>query len=137
MAVNLRTHGRLAFVFLLRGSRKRTLACFFPQDDFGANIDDMLHAQILDTVTSAKLPGVLVLLTGDGNFNSSKCRCTMHDCRMHDCGMHDGLIYLQVVPLFHGAWWRHSDMDGRSRCMHGGPVCLFVFLRCRRCPMGG
>ena len=40
------------------------------QDDFGANIDDMLHAQILDTITSASTPGVLVLLTGDGNMNS-------------------------------------------------------------------
>jgi hypothetical protein len=41
-----------------------------PQDDFGANIDDMLHAQILDAITAASVPGTLVLLTGDGNFNS-------------------------------------------------------------------
>jgi hypothetical protein len=42
------------------------------QDDFGANIDDMLHAQILDSVTSAMTPGTLVLLTGDGNMNSGE-----------------------------------------------------------------
>ncbi len=40
------------------------------QDDFGANIDDMLHAQILDAITAAPGPGTLVLLTGDGNLNS-------------------------------------------------------------------
>jgi len=40
------------------------------QDDFGANIDDMLHAQILDAVTATRNPGILVLATGDGNLNS-------------------------------------------------------------------
>jgi hypothetical protein len=30
----------------------------------------MLHAQILDTITAASVPGTLVLLTGDGNMNS-------------------------------------------------------------------
>lgn len=42
------------------------------QDDFGANIDDLLHAQILDTLTSAPTPGILVLMTGDGNMNSGR-----------------------------------------------------------------
>ena len=41
-------------------------------DDFGANIDDVLHAQILDTVTMQPVPGILVLLTGDGNLNSGR-----------------------------------------------------------------
>lgn len=48
------------------------LVCLL-QDDFGANIDDMLHAQILDSITTAPEPAVLVLLTGDGNMNSGKC----------------------------------------------------------------
>jgi hypothetical protein len=48
---------------------RHSTVCYW-QDDFGANIDDMLHAQILDTITSASTPGVLVLLTGDGNMNS-------------------------------------------------------------------
>ena len=43
---------------------------YTPQDDFGANIDDMLHAQILDALTCAPEPATLVLLTGDGNLNS-------------------------------------------------------------------
>lgn len=42
------------------------------QDDYGANIDDLLHAQILDSLTTATTPGVLVLLTGDGNMNSGR-----------------------------------------------------------------
>jgi hypothetical protein len=42
------------------------------QDDFGANIDDMIHAQILDSLTTAHKPGIFVLLTGDGNLNSGK-----------------------------------------------------------------
>ena len=43
------------------------------RDDRGANIDELLHAQILDTVTTSSKPGVLVLVTGDGNMNSGKC----------------------------------------------------------------
>jgi hypothetical protein len=42
------------------------------KDDHGANIDDLLHAQILDTVTTEPVPGILVLLTGDGNINSGR-----------------------------------------------------------------
>ncbi len=43
------------------------------QDDVGANIDELLidmllHAQILDSVTTNP-PATLVLLTGDGNMN--------------------------------------------------------------------
>lgn len=52
----------------------------FAQDDFGANIDDLLHAQILDTLTSAPEPRTLVLLTGDGNFNSGGPLCLVCVC---------------------------------------------------------
>jgi hypothetical protein len=38
------------------------------QDDAGAHIDELLHAQILDTVIT-KSPAILALLTGDGNHN--------------------------------------------------------------------
>jgi hypothetical protein len=53
-------------------------------DDTGSHIDELLHAQILDTLTTAT-PGILVLLSGDGNTNggrSSFARCVVTAVRL-------------------------------------------------------
>ena len=54
--------------------------------DAGANIDGLLQAQILDSVTSAASPGILVLLSGDGMMNGDQAsypRCLMTALRLH------------------------------------------------------
>ena len=54
-------------------------------DDVHANIDEVLHAQILDTLMSQE-PATLVLMTGDGNANggrSSFPKCVAAALRLH------------------------------------------------------
>jgi hypothetical protein len=58
--------------------------CVCRQDDSAAHIDELLHAQILDTVTTHP-PSILVLLSGDGNPNGGMCMYVHTRVHAHVC----------------------------------------------------
>ena len=107
------------------------------KDDHGANIDDLLHAQILDTVTTEPVPGILVLLTGDGNINSGRTsfpRCVATALRLgwrvelYGWRAAMAMCYPAMAALSSGRMTVHY-LDEWRREVCGSVPCTVVCLR--------